>query len=342
LVHFDLLRSYAEKFDRNASDLGVPIMTESGFKNPFALPSRPTVNECYNQIFKDLESALSLLNNVNTPINTVKERNKIDIIGVQAILARVCLYAKSYDEAIKYSTEVIKAKPLADDFDFPFMWEDNGVEEVAWSLYFGSGEGGRLAASVFSQGTNRSQFDMSPDVVALFGASESERIKDIRYTSYVTPELPNASNQPRKGRHIATKYNKKSTTTVADGIVNFKAFRTGEMYLIRAESYSLTNKDNLALADLNTLRSTRIPNFIKGTESAEALKEAISVERRKELWLEGHRWFDLKRTNRLLKRNNCTAPATVCELDKSSFRWNFPIPLAEIQANKNMVQNNGY
>lgn len=342
LVHFDLLRSYADQYERNSSELGVALATVSGLKDPFNQPARATVKECYDQIFKDLESALNLLNNVNSPVNTPKERNKIDAIGVQAILARVCLYSKSYDNAIKYASEVIKAKPLADDFDFPFMWEDNGVEEVAWSLFFGNGEGGRLAAPVFSQGTNRSQFDMAPDVVNLFGLNETERKKDIRYTSYVTPELPNASNQPRKGRHIATKYNKKSSSTVADGIVNFKAFRTGEMYLIRAESYFYTNNENAALQDLNKLRSTRIPGVNAGNESGDLLNIAIQTERRKELWLEGHRWFDLKRTDRTLKRNNCTPPATACELEKSSTKWNFPIPLSEMQANKNMKQNNGY
>ena len=342
LIHFDLLRMFANDYDRNSAELGVAVMLKSGIKDPFTRPSRASVKETYDQIFKDLETALALSKDVNTAINTKKDRNKLDEIGINAILGRVSLYAKQYDLAIKYSSEVIKARPLADNFDFPFMWEDNGVEEVAWSLYFGTGEGGRLAGDCFSQGVNRAQFDMSPEVVAFYGKNDAERFKDIRFGSYVTGELKTVADEPRTGRYIATKYNKKSTTATADGIVNFKAFRTGEQMLIRAEAYALSGKENLALTDLNELRRTRIEDFTDGKETGADLTKAIDTERRKELWLEGHRWFDLKRTSRTINRKNCDAPATACDLDSKDYHWNFPIPLSEINANTNMKQNKGY
>jgi hypothetical protein len=222
------------------------------------------------------------------------------------------------------------------------MWEDNGVEEVAWSLYFGTGEGGRLAGDCFSQGVNRAQFDMSPEVIAFYGKNDAERFKDIRFASYVTGEVKTTANEPRTGRYIPTKYNKKSTTATADGIVNFKAFRTGEQMLIRAEAYALSGKEALALADLNELRRTRIEDFTDGKENGADLIKTIATERRKELWLEGHRWFDLKRTTRTIVRKNCDAPATACDLQNKDYHWNFPIPLSEISANSNMVQNKGY
>ncbi len=341
LVHFDLMRCFANNFDRNATDLGVAYVTESSLKNPFAKPARLSVKECYDLIIKDLEAGLELVKKTDKAINSKIERNKLDETGINAILARVNLYAKQYNDAIRYANAVIKARPLADNFDFPFMWEDNGVEEVAWSVYFGTGEGGRLAGDVFSQGVNRAQFDMSPELASLYG-NATEREKDIRWASYVTPNLATAANAPRTGRFVATKYNKKSTTTTADGIVNFKAFRTGEMYLIRAESYALTGKEGDALKDLNELRATRIEDFTNGTEVGATLIEAIAKERRKELWLEGHRWFDLKRTTRTISRKNCDLPATACELKANDVHWTFPIPLSEIQANSNMVQNKGY
>jgi hypothetical protein len=179
-------------------------------------------------------------------------------------------------------------------------------------------------------------------VVALYGKNDGDRFKDIRFVNYVTGELANTAAEPRKGRYVATKYNKKSTTATADGIVNFKAFRTGEQVLIRAEAYALSGKEALALSDLNTLRSTRIEDVTDGKEVGAALITAIATERRKELWLEGHRFFDLKRTTRSINRQDCTAPTTVCTLDAKDIRWTFPIPLSEINANANMVQNKGY
>lgn len=342
LLHFDLLRCFSESYDRNSDALGVAIMTESGAKNPFAQPARASVKATYDQIIKDLEEALALVKNTDKPINSKVERNKLDEVGIAAILARVNLYAKQYDTAARYASDVIKARPLADNFDFPFMWSDNGVEEVAFAVYFGTGEGGRLASEVFSQGTNRAAFDMSNEVAGFYGKNDVERKKDIRWESYVTAELPTAANEKRINRFVATKYNKKSSTTTADGIVNFKAFRTGEMFLIRAEALALSGKEALALADLNELRRTRIEDFSDGKETGAALLEAIAKERRKELWLEGHRWFDLKRTTKNIARKNCEQPATACELKPDNRAWTFPIPVGEIQANPNMKQNLGY
>ncbi len=342
LLHFDLLRCFSTSYERNSDELGIALMTESGAKNPFVQPSRATVKASYDQIIKDLEEALALVKNTDKPINSKIERNKLDEIGIAAILARVNLYAKQYDAAVKYASEVIKARPLADNFDFPFMWSDNGIEEVAFSVYFGTGEGGRLASEVFSQGVNRASFDMSPEVADFFGKNDAERLKDIRWDSYVSPEFPTAAKEKRIGRFIATKYNKKSSTTTADGIVNFKAFRTGEMMLIRAESYALLGKEDLGLIDLNDLRRTRIEDFTNGGEKGAGLLDAIAKERRKELWLEGHRWFDLKRTTKTIFRKNCDQPATACDLKPDNRAWTFPIPIGEIQANPNMKQNTGY
>jgi starch-binding outer membrane protein, SusD/RagB family len=89
------------------------------------------------------------------------------------------------------------------------------------------------------------------------------------------------------------------------------------------------------------LRRTRIEDFTDGKENGADLIKTIAAERRKELWLEGHRWFDLKRTTRTIVRKNCDAPATACDLNNKDYHWNFPIPLSEINANVNMVQNKG-
>ena len=342
LAHFDLLRCFSDDYDRNSDELGIALVTVSGSKKPFAQPARASVKASYDQIIKDLEEGLTYVKNTDKPINTKLERNKLDEVGISAILARVNLYAKQYDTAIRYASDVIKARPLADNFDFPFMWTDNGVEEVAFSVYFGTGEGGRLASEVFSQGVNRAAFDMSQEVANFYGKNDIDRLKDIRWDSYVTAELATSANEPRKNRFVATKYNKKASTAIADGIVNFKAFRTGEMYLIRAESYALTNKENLGLADLNELRSTRIEDFNAGKETGANLIQAIATERRKELWLEGHRWFDLKRTSRNIARQKCESPTTACELKADNRAWTFPIPLSEMQSNPNMVQNKGW
>ncbi|WP_345264738.1 RagB/SusD family nutrient uptake outer membrane protein [Nibrella viscosa] len=329
LMHFNLLRYYAPNFDRNSTAPGIPIKTTPVIE----LPGRATVKEVYDQIYKDLEAALPLLNDVDAAINTNTRRSRIDAATVNAILARVALYAKEYDRAITFATAAITARPLASRASFPGIWTDANADEVLFSIQFNPGEGGP-ALDVWSPATNRAQFDPSAELLSLYDAA-----KDVRYTSYFTPGASVPGSVNRATRVVSTKYQGKGTAR--DGAVNFKAFRTGEMYLIRAEARALSNRATEALADLNTLRAARIADFTPRTETGQALLDAIATERRKELWLEGHRWFDLKRTTRVVQRVSCRA-GVVCNLPASSPKWAWPIPQNERLANPNIAQNEGY
>ena len=337
MAHFDVLRMFADSYDRNAGGLGIPYITASVLESsPVNFkPSRLTIKESYDKIYADLAAAKTLLADVNAPINTATRRDKLDLIGVNAIQARVALYAKDYATAISNATTVINAMPLASRAVFPQIWKDATVTEVILAIYNAPGEGGRVSGDVYSGASDRLQFEGS---VELF--NQMDATNDVRYASYITKSFTSGVTA-HANRLVPTKYLGKATAV--DGLVNFKAFRTGEMYLIRAEAYAnTTGQEALALIDLNTLRSTRINGFVAGVETGAALTAAIELERRKELWLEGHRWFDLKRTSRTIARQNCAAPATACSLANTSVKWTWPIPQGETQANPNMQPNPGY
>jgi len=154
----------------------------------------------------------------------------------------------------------------------------------------------------------------------------------VRYSSYF---------KDVGGRLVLSKYLAKSAQlSKPDGVVNFKAFRTGEMYLIRAEASAKNGDQATALDDLNTLRAARINGYVSETLSGTALMNAIEQERRKELICEGHRFFDLKRTTRTVSRDDCT---DFCTLDPAAREWTWPIPQPEVDANPNILpQNPGY
>ncbi len=66
-------------------------------------------------------------------------------------------------------------------------------------------------------------------------------------------------------RWVLSKYlAKAASTTKPDGVVNFKALRVGEMYLLRAEAYAKSPVPNYAaaMADLNDLRAARIFGYV--------------------------------------------------------------------------------
>jgi hypothetical protein len=107
------------------------------------------------------------------------------------------------------------------------------------------------------------------------------------------------------------------------------------MYLIRAEALERSNGSIQAIKDdLNVIRNRAgLPNTLANTYAD--LLTVIETERRLELAFEGHRWFDLVRTERAI-----AVLPTVSTTDQTLF----PIPLSELLSNNNpgMTQNPGY
>jgi hypothetical protein len=73
-----------------------------------------------------------------------------------------------------------------------------------------------------------------------------------------------------------------------------------------------------------------------------AVLGAIWRERNLEFAFEGHRFFDMKRTNAPLNRNGTNAIASVVllyDVPAGDVRWEFVFPRREINANPAIVQN---
>ncbi|MFI5128514.1 MAG: RagB/SusD family nutrient uptake outer membrane protein [Chitinophagales bacterium] len=324
LVHFDLLRYFVNDYARNSTSPGIPYVTKFDYE---IKPSRGTVQETYNAIEADLLAARTLLLSPDHAINgsTGNTRAYLDRFAVDAILARMYLYAGQYSNAIQRATTVINAFPLADPSEFGDIWTDVSNTEVIWSVTFNAGEGGPGYHAYFPQ-PDANQYAPDPDLLNLYDAA------DVRGDAYFAVI---------GGRVVLSKYLAKAAAmTNPDGVVNFKAIRTGEMYLIRAEAYARTAADASGSADLNTLRSVRIIGYVPTALAGTALLNAIATERRKELVGEGHRFFDLKRTTRTVSRVGCSS---FCTLGTTNRAWTWPIPQPEIDANPSILpQNPGY
>jgi starch-binding outer membrane protein, SusD/RagB family len=316
MAHFDLLRYWGVSYDRNSSEFGVPYKESVDAED---MPARESVQENYNKIFRDLEEAETLLGDVDRAINR-GNRAAIDQLVVRAMLARVNLYAKNYDAAEDYATQVIDTRPLATMAQFPGIWTDANFSEVIWSVNYNAGEGS-ATSGVYNAPSNRNRFRPSTELLGTYNPTA-----DIRYNAYFGTR--NLSGTPRT---VLTKF--VSRGVAQDNLVDWKVFRTGEMYLIRAEARAMKADAAGASDDLNTLRAARISGYSPVSLSGQALLDAIALERRKELIGEGHRWFDLKRTTRTINRVDCGTTATNCTLAPDAREWAWPIPQSEIDAN---------
>ena len=342
MAHFDVLRFWGVDFDRNSTALGVPYITT---EDKEIKPSRLTVKASYDSIFKDMLQAEGLLGAVDKSINTAINRTSIDLLAVRALLARMYLYAKDYANAEAYATLAITASPLASSTTFPQIWKDESQAEVLWSVSFNAGEGSP-SAGVHIASSNRNRFRPSSPVISLYNQTT-----DIRFPAYLAsrPSGSVSAANPRtilpfsgNTRKIVNKFIGRGAFT--DNVVNWKVLRTGEMYLIRAEARAMQGalKEVLGLGDLNTLRAARISGYTPVVLTGSALVSEIQLERVKELFGEGHHWFDLKRTTRSINRIDRTLASTRVVLAPTAREWVWPIPQGEIDANSNIQQTPGY
>lgn len=323
--HFQLLRSYASKYE--AAGLGIPYLTKSDL---FGKPARKSFGEVMTLIKKDLTDAKALI-----PANyAVADFSRITRVAVSAIQARVALYNKDWDDAITYSSEVIAARPLATRAVFPTIWTDASTTEVVFRL-------NRAATTVnvlWIDTNNDVFFSPSNKLISTFDVTN-----DIRYATYIKFDNTVAANREQ---WKVNKYPGQSSTIRYN---NTKVFRTAEMYLIRSEAYASKAAPDLiaAAGDLNTLRAARITGYIPVAllSTADALTQ-IDLERFKELAFEGHRYFDLRRRNVAIVRNDndiTTGNAIPKTLNITDRNYTLPIPQVEVFANPNILPNNpGY
>ena len=137
-------------------------------------------------------------------------------------------------------------------------------------------------------------------------------------------------------------------------------FHVSDMYLIAAEAYLMAGQTAQALDKVNAVRgraglpalasfSAYQPEY--STTSSFTLKEIdlILDERARELYAEGHRWMDLRRTKQLVRYNvqfsEYIGSADAMKGTDGNIRWYRPIPANELSANTGINiedQNPGY
>ncbi|MEO7315037.1 MAG: RagB/SusD family nutrient uptake outer membrane protein [Ginsengibacter sp.] len=329
-AHFELLRAYASSYDPNG--MGVPYMK----KHELVYPARPTVKSNFDEINADLTAAKNMLP------DGFNDKTRITKTAVSAMQARVALYGKDWANAVTYASEVIAKEPLAPKNDFGKIWLDQSDAEVIWKLARVAGDS-EIGSAFFRQTGEIVLYAPAFKLINTFN-----KVDDIRFKEYITYDQARKDNsQGKKSAYLVKKY--KGSDTRYPGLTTIKLFRTGEMYLIRAEAQ--VEKDNSAAGisaaakDLNDLRSARIYlNTDQTFTDKQVLLNAIYNERFKELAFEGHRFFDLKRRNLPVERTpeDAINASGAVKLEPTKAQYNFPIPADEMSVNKSMVQNPNY
>lgn len=150
---------------------------------------------------------------------------------------------------------------------------------------------------------------------------------DLRKQHWMIPVMVGGTTWYR-----VNKYKNTTINNTEDSIV----FRLEEVYLLLAEALTQQNKTAEALLYINPIRQRAELSPLVSV-SKEVLLSEILLENRREFFTEmGHRFLDLKRTNRL-------NDLQVVKPNWQSFHNVWPIPQKDLLLNPNLnPQNNGY
>ncbi|MBC2838313.1 RagB/SusD family nutrient uptake outer membrane protein [Robiginitalea sp. SC105] len=321
-AHWELLQWFATSYTDGAA-LAVPYVD---FVVTIEELPRNTVSEVLAGIENDLSMARDL----------VAASNGVEFVNpdmLTALEARIKLYTGEYAQAGALAGSLIQKYPLADRDAYTAMFGDTDNTEVIFKL--------RRTAADFAIGeiwyfnVGGGPFPFLEMSNGLFDRLDPD---DVRYDVNFWAEV----SAPADNSHLIGKYRN-------PGFVNdLKVFRVSEMYLIQAEAAARQGNLTDAAQTLKQLRDARFGSDTtpESFSSPEEAVVAILDERRIELAFEGHRYLDIRRTRELtgtgINRDPRDCQVQNCELPVSDYRFNPPVPLAELVGNDNMEQNPGY
>lgn len=327
--HFLLINTYAKGYDPQtaATDGGICIMDKFDLE---AQPAKSTVAQVYAFIQKDIEEALPFIQ--EKPMDVYHP----SLAFAYAFKAKVHLFKR----------EIAQAK---EDAEKSLSYNNQIFDMKAYSV-----QGGPAAVAVpaannvevlsymYMTGYNEMNFAqsyvISPELRTLFGTNDARF--NLFFNSTSTTNLDQGSNTA----YWATQYTRFFYPTVG--------MKTPEVYLMLAECYAREDNFIQAVGVLNTLRAKRI---LSGTvnlavpTTRTATMQLVINERRKELLLGFHRFFDLKRLNneteyaktitRVFPVVNKTVPQKTYTLQPNSRLYIVPFPLSALTKNPKLTLN---
>ena len=310
----------------------VPLVLALPTKDAEFYPAKASVDEIYAQVIKDLEFGAA-----NAP--TTGPHKGIATKGVaNALLAKVYATKPSPDWAKvqQYSDAVIAGGySLLNNYDHLWDGEHENNSESIWELQFDGWGGvhGNWMPSVIV-GTGWKRFNTpTNDLVAAFDAQNDvvRKNSSISFKNVVsegwTDDYWSKSNYP-----YINKYR-------IDDKSNNYIIRLADMLLLKAEALNELSAGGWAQAK-TLVDQVRTRAKLAGTTAADqaSMRLAIENERRLELAFEGHRWFDLVRTNRAIPVMNAQKDGNGKSLNYniSEAKIFFPIPQDEWDRNPNV------
>ncbi|MDR1022336.1 MAG: RagB/SusD family nutrient uptake outer membrane protein [Prevotellaceae bacterium] len=332
--YFFLINFYQTggSWDNIRSLPGVPVYTDNVLEGK----PRGTVEEAYAQILSDYEAAIPLLEGFAPSLPT-----RITQIAAKLLAARAYLYAGQYDKALEYATQTVNETQLTSPAAYAKGFADIGDVEWLWGVDIDS-ENSTIYASFFSI------IDpFSPGYAGQLGQYKS--IDRRLYDQIDANDVRKTLFEGADGGELEVPYVQKKFVDPSESFLgDYVYLRSAEAWYIKAEAEARIKTVAEAHATLNAVTNARA---ISGSHSyhwsddKNALIDQIFVQKRIELWGEGHGLFEFNRLEKTIDRTYEGSNHPVGNINSGDrpLPWHdplrtFQIPIKEIEGNPNITQ----
>lgn len=317
--YWQLVQMFASRYDYNGnnSQLGVPLVLDnSGEAKP-----RSTVEAVYEQIFSDIDQAITLLTESD---ESRPNKSHINLNVAQGLKARFALTTGNWATAADMAHKARQGYNLTSNYKNG--WNDANDSEWIWG-----------AILIDEQQTSYASFfsHVDPDFGG-YASMGSFKLGSTEIIDYMadTDQRKQLFDEDRIGYKF---------TGFGEWTNDYIYMKSGEMYLIEAEALARQNKDTEAQDVIYELTKNRDPEAQSPTVTGEDLIQHILMERRCDLWGDGFRLFDIKRLNIAMDRRNKGHNETFWDkagyIEAGAKELLFLIPKQEMDSNPLMEQN---
>jgi hypothetical protein len=340
--HFTLAKNFGD----------VIIRTTTSKKETDAYVPKSPKAEVYNQIFKDLDEAVSKLASYSA--STVKGRPGKE--AALALYAKAALYAENWALAKDKADQVISSgryslmPNVVDVFDVEK--EDQARQEVIFAFEGDNGVISRncnmmglcgppnSAGKFYGNSTFGSIFAYQKFFNSFNPSDKRRLLLDTFYINTANAVVSQKDIIPFTPNAVLIKKYMDPKSIGGRNRCNVPILRLADIYLIAAEAEArLSGPTTFAYTNLNTVRTRAgLPNLPSGF-SKDQFIDAVLQERGWEFFAEGDRWYDLTRTNTFLTKIPPAVDVVYPQRQPQPKHRYFPIPLDEIRSNPKLEQN---
>lgn len=325
----------------------VPVVLETVADPSTAgpVPQSPQ-NVVLDQCIKDLEYAIPRLT-WTFPVASDRAV-RANRASAFALLAHIYAWRGEYDKCAAAADSVIQKGgfTLVNRNSYLTIFNgksSEGIFEIAQNAAnegYGNGIAFRTLKGSYLE-TNQGNSQLPLDRVALFERFFTDSGKvDLRAKNgfaFLTTADPICIKYSGNITYTATTSTGQRTSPIARH--NLIIFRLSDIMLLRAEALAATGNFGAARTILNEIRG--MANLAVSTATDNELFEAIIDERGRELFLEGHRFYDLVRLGKKTGIMKFTAPGATVKLNEAEFqagKYMWPIDPYLIYVNPHLEQ----